>query len=49
MLITSIGWHAVVANKWLGEAKDLATIGGIGQGLRIAYQGGSEDGFTRDV
>lgn len=39
----------VVANQWLGEDQNLATVRGIRQRLGISHQGGGEDGFTGDV
>ena len=49
MLVAGGGWHAVVADQWLGEDEDLAAVGGVGHGLWIADQRGGEDGFARDV
>lgn len=43
------GGDSVVANQWLGEDQNLATVGRVGQRLGVSHQGGGEDGFTRDV
>lgn len=49
VLVTSSRGHTVVANQRLSEDKDLATVRGIGHGLRVSDERGGEDGFTRDV
>ena len=43
------GGDTVVANQRLGEDQNLATVGGIGQGLGVTDQRGGEDGFTGNV
>lgn len=49
VLIAGSGWDSVVANQGLGEDENLATVGGIGHGLRVSHERGGEDCFTRDV
>lgn len=41
--------HTVVADKRLSEDENLATVGRIGHGLRVADEGRGEDGLARDV
>lgn len=49
MLVTSARGYTVVTNQWLGEDKDLATVGGVGHRLRVSDKRGCEDGFTGNV
>lgn len=49
MLVSVIIGHAVIADQRLSEDENLASIGGVGQGLGVADQRGGEDGLARDV
>lgn len=49
MLVSVIIGHAVIANQRLSKDKNLASIGGIGQGLGVTDKRGGEDGFARDI
>lgn len=48
-LVTGGGGNTVVANQGLGEDENLSSVGGVGHGLGVSNERGSEDSFTRDV
>lgn len=47
--VANVRRNTVVANERLGEDQNLATVGGIGHGLRVANKGGGKDGLARNV
>jgi hypothetical protein len=49
VLVPGGGGDAIVANQWLGEDENLATVGGIGHRLGVSDERGGEDGLARDV
>jgi hypothetical protein len=48
-LVSGAGGDTVVANQGLGEDEDLSSVGGVGHGLGVSNERGSEDSFTRNV
>lgn len=47
--VTCIRGDAVVTDEGLCEDEDLATVGGVTEGFRVANESGGENGFPRDV
>ena len=49
VFVSSGGWNTIVADKRLGEDKNLSTVRGIGHRLRVSNKRGREDRLTRNV
>lgn len=47
--VTRIRGDAVVTDERLCEDENLATVGGVTEGFRVANKSGGENGFSRDV
>lgn len=47
--VTGVRRHAIVADQWLGEDKNLTTVGRVRHRLWVTNEGSGENGFTRDV
>lgn len=49
MLVTGVGRNTVVANQWLCEDEDLATVGWVGHRFGVTDKRSGKDGFSGDV